>query len=771
MVGRRLIEVRGIVQGVGFRPFIYGLANKFGLRGYIANTSRGVEIDVEGSPTVIEKFIADICSSAPPLAVIEEISSQQLPVIGYTTFKIKESTAAADRLAPVTPDTATCADCRRELLTPADRRYRYAFINCTNCGPRFTIITGVPYDRPNTTMREFTMCPDCLAEYRDPADRRFHAQPNACPACGPQLVLTDREGQKTDDDDPVRTAREALADGKILAVKGLGGYHLACDALNEDAVKALRDRKIREDKPFAVMVKDLATARQYCDVKEKEAELLTGSRRPILLLRKRPDCPVARSVAPDNDYLGIMLPYTPLHILLLEEGLTTLVMTSGNISDEPIAYRDEDALNRLGGIADAFLAHDREIRHRCDDSVTRVFREREYLLRRSRGYAPAPFRLPGSGIQLGERGQILACGGEQKNTFCLTKDRYAFISHHIGDLENMETLAAFEEGIGFYKKLFNIKPEVIAYDLHPEYLSTKYAREQKGIPLTGVQHHHAHVAACMAENGLMEKVIGVSFDGTGYGTDGRIWGGEFLVSDYLDFRRAGHLAYVPMPGGARAVREPWRMAVGYLNRTFGPDWRQICPWLASGIDGSALKLVQAMVEKGINAPLTSSMGRFFDTVSALLGLRPVANYEGQGAVELEQQALRAVNDVPWPYDIDIDIDEETGSYVVNFPITIRQIIDDITRGTPVCDIAKRFHLTVMEMVFRICRLIRWDEGINRVCLTGGVFQNMLLLGMTFDKLRENEFDVYIHSKIPANDGGISFGQAVIAGERRKKSCV
>lgn len=762
MTDRKLIDVNGIVQGVGFRPFIYGLAGKYNLRGYIANTSRGVEIDVEGDQANIENFITDITGCAPPLSVIEGISYRRLPLMGYRTFEIKKSRETPERLALVSPDTATCPDCRQELVTPTDRRYRYPFINCTNCGPRFSIITGVPYDRPNTTMQEFSMCPECLAEYYDPADRRFHAQPNACPVCGPRLMLSDGEGYEINIDDPVKAAQEMLRDGKILAIKGLGGYHLACDAVNEDAVRTLRQRKVREEKPFAVMVKDPAAVQQYCIVEDREEKLLAGSCRPIVLLRKRPDCPAAGSVAPDNDFLGIMLPYTPLHILLLDGGPDALVMTSGNVSDEPIAYSDEDAFKRLSGIADAFLTHNRRIRHRCDDSVTRVFRDREYILRRSRGYAPAPVLLDREMVQ------VLACGGEQKNTFCLTKDRYAFISHHIGDLDNLETLTSFEEGIELYKKLFGIEPEIIAHDLHPEYLSTKYALAREGIPLVGVQHHHAHVAACMAENGIREKVIGVSFDGTGYGTDGRLWGGEFLVCDYLDFRRAGHLAYVPMPGGAKAVKEPWRMAVGYLNRTFGPDWRDICYW-PPGIDDNSVALVQAMVEKRINAPLTSSVGRLFDTVSALLGLRLVANYEGQGAIELEQRALRSEKTVLPIYDIDIE--EEFGSFVVNIPITLRQIITDITKGTPSADIARKFHLTVGEIILRMCHLIRRDEGINKVCLTGGVFQNILLLGMTFDKLRKNGFNVYIHSKIPANDGGISLGQAVIVNERGRNLCV
>lgn len=775
MTVRRLIEVTGIVQGVGFRPFIYGLAFENNLRGSIINTSRGVEIDVEGLPADVDRFVAGITENAPPLAVIDSVSCRDMPVGGYTNFEIKESRQTSEMLAPITPDTATCPDCRRELLDPGNRRFRYPFINCTNCGPRFTIITGVPYDRPNTTMQDFTMCPDCLAEYRNPGDRRFYAQPNACPVCGPRLRLTDakgrepglhgitrNKGQKCMAGDLIGAAQALLLAGEILAIKGLGGYHLACDALNEESVKTLRQRKVREDKPFAVMVKDLDTVRQFCNVSEKEEELLSGSRRPIVLLRKKQDCPVAGSVAPDNDFLGVMLPYTPLHILLMEEGPAAMVLTSGNISNEPIAYRDEDAYTQLAGIADFFLTHNRKIMHRCDDSVTRVFREREYIQRRSRGYAPAPVLLD---IDLG---QVLAVGGEQKNTFCLTKDRYAYLSHHIGDLENIETMAAFEEGIELYKKVFSIEPEIIACDLHPEYLSTKYALDQQGITLTGVQHHHAHVAACMAEKGLREKVIGISFDGTGYGTDGRIWGGEFLVCDYLDFVRAAHLAYVPMPGGAKAIKEPWRMAVGYLNRTFGPDWRNICRW-PGGVDDKTVDTVQAMVEKGINTPLTSSMGRLFDAVSALLGIRLVANYEGQGAVELEQRALGSKISALKPYDIDIE--EEKGIFVVNIPITMRQIIDDITRGQPVADVAAKFHLTVMEMILRVCLLIRRNEGINKVCLTGGVFQNILLLELTFDKLRENDFDVYIHSKIPVNDGGIALGQAVIAAERRRNKCV
>ena len=581
---RAAVRVEGIVQGVGFRPFVYALASALSLGGLVGNDADGVFAEVEGTREAIGEFLRRLERDAPPLARVDRVRTRPMAPDGGTGFSIVASAAGGARQALVSADTATCADCLRELADPADRRFGYPFINCTNCGPRFTIVRDVPYDRARTTMAGFAMCPACAAEYGDPGNRRFHAEPTCCPACGPALALAG-PGPDTAGGDPVTIAAGLLRDGNILAVKGLGGYHLAVAATSEKAAAALRERKHREDKPFAVMVPDLAGARELCEVDEAAARVLSGARRPIVLLPRldhggrhqtaraasrgpaaetgRPGPAVAEAVAPGNRQLGLMLPYTPLHHLLLRAVGGPIVLTSGNISDEPIAYRDEDAYRRLGGIADAFLTHDRAIHIRTDDSVARTFGGREMVLRRSRGYVPEPVT-----VRVAFRRPVLACGAELKNTFCLAKGNRAFLSHHIGDLENAETLRSFTEGIAHYRRLFGIEPEVVAYDLHPEYLSTKYALDLDGVDLAGVQHHHAHIASCLADNGEEGPVIGVAFDGTGYGTDGTIWGGEFLIADLATFRRAGHLAPVPMPGGAAAVRQPWRMAAAYLDAAF-----------------------------------------------------------------------------------------------------------------------------------------------------------------------------------------------------------
>jgi hydrogenase maturation protein HypF len=563
---RARVRVEGIVQGVGFRPFVHALASRLSLAGLVGNDARGVFVEVEGSAEAVERFLGALQREAPPLAVVERVSATRLAPTGAEGFAIASSRPGGERQALISPDTATCADCLRELADPADRRYRYPFVNCTNCGPRFTIIRDVPYDRAATTMAGFRMCADCAREYHDPADRRFHAQPVCCPACGPRLRLLDREGREAAGE-PLAAAAALLREGRVVAVKGLGGYHLAADAAGEAAVAALRARKHREDKPFAVMVPDLETARALCLVDEVEERLLASPRRPIVLLRRRATvdrgAEVAGAVAPGNRSLGLMLPYTPLHHLLLAEVGRPIVLTSGNVSDEPIAYLDRDAMQRLGGIADRFLTHDRPIHMRTDDSVARAFRGRELPLRRSRGFVPQPLPLPWAFPR-----QVLACGAELKSTFCVAKGRHAFVSHHIGDLENYETYRSFTEGIEHFRRLLAVAPEVVAHDLHPEYLSTKYAAELDGVALEGVQHHHAHVAACLADNGEEGPVIGVAFDGLGYGADGTIWGGELLVADLAGFERAGHLASVPMPGGAAAIREPWRMAAAYLDAAF-----------------------------------------------------------------------------------------------------------------------------------------------------------------------------------------------------------
>ncbi|SNT34223.1 hydrogenase maturation protein HypF [Actinomadura meyerae] len=743
------VRVEGVVQGVGFRPFVHGLATGLGLSGLVGNDAAGVFIEVEGAPDEIGRFLDGLRARPPRLAVVERLTTRELDVRGRSGFTIVGSDASGERRALVSWDSATCDDCLREMRDPDNRRYGYPFINCTNCGPRFTIVQDVPYDRPNTTMAGFAMCEACAAEYADPADRRFHAQPVCCPACGPTLVLHAPGAQPApiggpDADaarDPLVAARSLLAEGAILAVKGLGGYHLAVRAASGSAVAELRARKHREDKPFAVMVPDLATARSLCALSGAEEALLTGPRRPIVPARRRPDAAVADAVAPGGRDLGLMLPYTPLHHLLVTE---PIVLTSGNVSDEPIAHRDADALERLGGIADGFLLHDRPIHTRTDDSVVRVFLGRTLPLRRSRGYAPEP-------LPIAKGRSVLACGAELKNTFCLTRDGRAFLSHHIGDLQNYETFRAFEEGIAHFRRLFDIDPEVIAYDPHPEYLSTKYALDQD-LPSVAVQHHHAHIASCLADNGVDGPVIGVAFDGTGYGTDGTLWGGEFLVADLHGFERAGHLDPVPMPGGAAAIREPWRMAAAHgvpedLPVAGRPEW----------------PIAVDMARRRVSAPLTSSMGRLFDAVAAVLGVRDRVNYEGQAAIELEQRADPSERTA---YSAAI-----TGSapFTVAGADLVNAVVTDLRAEVPVPAIAARFHNGVAALVVDAASRIRETTGLGAVALSGGVFQNMLLLERTVSGLADAGFGVLTHHRVPPNDGGISFGQAVVATARHSSA--
>jgi len=782
--------VRGVVQGVGFRPFVHRLASEYGLPGWVLNSTEGVVIEIEGDPTTLSRFRADLVRRKPPLAVIERVEASLLPPIGYTTFTIESSQADAEGFVLVSPDIATCPDCLQEVWNPTDRRYRYPFTNCTNCGPRFTIIRDIPYDRPKTTMAHFPLCPDCAREYHDPGDRRFHAQPVACPACGPRLWLVNSKGDPKDNDDmpqgdqAIQAAQGLLEQGKIVAVKGLGGFHLACDATNDAAVSLLRQRKGRVDKPFAIMCPDLAAVEALCFLTEGERELLLSPQRPIVILRRRPNAPVSRLVAPGNNTLGVMLPYTPLHHLLLNAGPAPdqpavatpkprsalvrpiLVMTSGNYSEEPIATENEEALERLSSLADAFLLHNRPIHIRCDDSVTRLFRDKEMVLRRSRGYAPFPVRLPFAVPP------VLAVGGELKNTFCLTRDVYAFLSQHIGDMENAETLASFEGSVAHFQKLFRIQPQVIAHDGHPEYLSTQWAQEQSaqtGIPLHPVQHHHAHMAACMAENGLVEKVIGVSWDGTGYGLDGAIWGGEFLVGDYGGFQRAAFFRYVRLPGGEAAIRRPYRTALSHLYNAFGDAaWDLNLAFMAQ-ISPTEMAIIRHQTVTGLNSPLTSSAGRLFDAVSALLGIRGVVNYEGQAAIEMEMLASEvSEGEVGGAYALPPLV---TGAGAFPWEIDpapmIRAIVNDVLAGVPVAVIAARFHRTMAACITAVCIRIRQREGLNTVCLSGGVFQNMLLLEETVRLLEREGFMVYTHHQVPPNDGGICLGQAMVAAVQRQ----
>ncbi len=747
------IHVDGIVQGVGFRPFVHSLATRLGLSGMVRNDARGVVVEIEGAPIRVDAFAAALQHEAPPLAVVEHIASRAIAATGQRGFTIVESSADGTRSILIAPDIATCAACAAEIFDPGNRRYRYPFNNCTNCGPRFTIVRDVPYDRPFTTMSAFAMCANCSREYHDPSDRRFHAQPISCPDCGPKLFLKDRDGAVADGDS-IRVTARLLRGGHIVAIKGIGGYHLACDATSESAVAALRSRKHREDKPFAIMVRDLDAARQLANIDVSQEQLLLSPRRPIVLLQRTPRAELANSVAMRNRAVGLMLPYTPAHHLLCDEVGAPIVLTSGNVSDEPIAYLDHDAFERLRPIADFFLTHDRAIHTRTDDSVMRVFRAREYPLRRSRGYAPQPISLPWN-----LRRPILGCGAELKNTFCLAKGRHAFLSHHIGNLENYETLRAFTEGVEHYRRLFAIDPSIVAYDLHPEYLSTKYALELDGVEQIGVQHHHAHVAACLADNNEEGPAIGVAFDGLGFGIDSTLWGGEFLAADLRDFERVGHFESVAMPGGASAIRNPWRMATAYLDAIFGdsiPDYLEM-----TRRNARQLPLVIRILRAKVNAPLTSSVGRLFDAVAALLGIRDTINYEGQAAVELEQRADPAEHS---DYNLNVGLDADD-TLLLRGTDLISAVVDDLRAGTATEIIAARFHNTVAKMIADACTTIRSRRGLEVVALSGGVFQNMLLLSRSVDTLEECGFRILTHRRVPTNDGGISFGQTAIAAAR------
>ncbi|MFL6059506.1 MAG: carbamoyltransferase HypF [Rubrobacteraceae bacterium] len=759
---RREISVRGIVQGVGFRPFIYSLARRHGLAGLVRNDAEGVHIEAEGAPEELDRFLLGITQEAPSLAVVEAVAWRPLAVLEERAFRIEESREGARRRALVSPDVAACGECLAEIFDPSDRRYRYPFTNCTNCGPRFTITRSVPYDRAMTTMSGFEMCPRCRQEYDDPSDRRFHAQPNACPVCGPQVRLLDRFGHelRSKPEDPILRAARMLRGRAILAIKGLGGYHLACDPFDERAVRTLRGRKVRQDKPFALMARDPEQVRELCKVNPEEESLLTSPARPIVLLERLDSCEVAEEVAPRQNTLGVMLAYTPLHHLLLGDAGIPLVMTSGNNSDEPIAYRDEEALEQLGEIADYFLVHDRPIHMRCDDSVVRVVDGNIYQIRRSRGYAPAPL-----GVAEGFGRHTVACGGELKNTFCVAKERHVFLSHHIGDLENYETLRSFREGVEHYCRLFDVQPELVAYDLHPEYLSTKYAREleESGLPAVGVQHHHAHTASCLADNERpdAERVIGVALDGTGYGTDGAVWGGEFLEGSVAEgFARRAHLEYAPMPGGAAAIRQPWRMALAYLITLHGEEETSKLPLAMVRQTGERnVRLVARLVEHGLNTPPTSSAGRLFDAVAALACVPGTlrTTYEGQAAVELELAARGPVNG-GYPFRLR----PEGDGWVVETRGIIGGVVDDLLAGREIREISSRFHRTMAEVVAAGCEEIRDAGGVSSVALSGGTFQNLLLMEQVVELLAGKGFAVYRHRRVPTNDGGISLGQAVLA---------
>jgi hydrogenase maturation protein HypF len=793
------LRARGVVQGVGFRPFIYSLARRHGLAGWVRNTSAGVEIHVEGPEGEVESFVAALPDEAPPRAHIAVLTRSDAELEGADAFLILESAVDPAEYQLVSPDIATCDDCRRELRDPRDRRFQYPFTNCTNCGPRLTIIEDLPYDRERTTMRRFPMCPSCRREYEDPLDRRFHAEPTACPVCGPRVELLGRDGggglevlatgTPGDPSGPIREAAALLRGGGIVAVQGLGGFHLACDATDGDAVRRLKRRKRRPHKPLAVMLSDVDELRRHCRVTPAEQAVLTSPEHPIVLLEWRdkeavaglPPAPVDPDVAVGQRYLGVMLPYTPLHILLLDECARPLVMTSGNLAEEPMV-KDREEIGRLDAIADAYLVHDRPIAERCDDSVVQVAGERPRLVRRARGYAPFPVPLPRP------LPPVLACGAELKNTFCLTRDANAFLSHHIGDLENLETLESYEEGIRDYRRLFRIDPEVVAFDLHPEYLATKHALTLPGEKVA-VQHHHAHVAAAMVEAGLEDPVIGVSMDGLGYGDDGVLWGGEVLVCGLEGYRRAAHLEELPLPGGALAIRRPWRTALGWSLAALGPSGLQRALALLGRVAPSgeappgeeAVAALVRQVETRTNAPLTTSCGRLFDAVSALAGVRSEISYEGQAAIELEMRSRAGAPPYEWVLDGDPGeaaaaarlpvaghLEENAGgsgvrAAAVRLAPLLEGVLADLEAGAPPELVGGRLHATLAALVTDVCRRVRAATGLTAVALTGGVFQNRLLASMCEDAVREAGFRVIGVGLVPVNDGGISLGQAAVAG--------
>ena len=757
------VHVDGIVQGVGFRPFVFGLAHKHRLFGWVKNTSAGVDIELDGDKQELNRFLVELKEDTPALAHITNISVTLQPAKGYSDFKIIESEVVENAFQPISPDVCTCPDCLREMMDKHARRYHYPFINCTNCGPRFTIIKDIPYDRESTSMAGFKMCPDCEKEYRDPLNRRFHAQPVACPECGPRIWLEIEPGiESFSGEAALIKTQELLANGKVLAIKGLGGFHLACDANNEVAVSELRRRKLRVDKPFALMMPDLKAVREYCDIDEETSSLLQSKERPILLLDRKPDATIAKSVAPGQKSLGVMLPYTPLHSLLFVTDLyDALVMTSGNLSEEPIVTDNAKARTQLKDLADAFLMHDRDIYIRSDDSVARLFEGQVMPIRRSRGYAPFPVHLDFTPPVL------LACGAELKNTFCLTQGNYAFLSHHIGDLENLETLESFEQGITHFEKLFRAQITGLAYDLHPDYLASRYAlkrAETQNLPAVGVQHHHAHIAACMADNQIPrdQPVIGVAYDGTGFGEDGTLWGGEFLFSKYHDYTRPFHLQMMKLVGGDLAVRHPWRIALELLDQ-YGIPWDDHFACVqAIRKDSQAERIFKQQAASGINTQMTSSMGRLFDAVASLAGVKQLVNYEAQAAIELEN--LVDPQESGW-YEFGLQ------NGLVDPGPMLSEVVRDLHLNLPVGKIAARFHNGVAHVTWQVCREIRSQTQCQVVALSGGVWQNMTLLKACLALLRSDGFIVLIHRQVPTNDGGLALGQAMVAAAKLERGTI
>lgn len=747
-VKRIFITVEGIVQGVGFRPFVYNLATKLSLNGWVNNNSQGVYIDLEGEEHFIKTFLEKLKNDPPPLARIENIFYTEKEILNYTCFSIKKSEITSDKITLISPDIATCRDCLSDIHDPLNRRYRYPFTNCTNCGPRFSIIKSIPYDRDKTTMKKFQMCKPCEIEYTDPSNRRFHAQPNACSHCGPHIWITDSKGNKIATTDPIAYAEEKLKEGHIFAIKGLCGFHLACDAKNKNAIDKLRTRKNRPFKPFAVMAKDINIIKKYCYVNAIEEKLLTGIRKPIVLLNRKESYSLPESLAPNQNTLGVMLPYTPLHNLIFGDNTELLVMTSANIYGLPLEYKNEFALSNLSKIADYFLLHDRDIYIPVDDSVVRVVNNKESMIRRARGYTPDP-------VLYKDISPILACGPNMKNTFALGKENFIFLSQHNGDLENLETYEHYKRNIQHFKDIFSFSPEALVCDMHPLYSSTKYA-EECSLPIIKVQHHHAHIVSCMVENKVKDQVIGIAYDGTGYGTDGKIWGSEFLICDEKNFKRVAHLRYLPLPGGESAIHAPWKIGAGYAYVALKDEGTEVI----KNLYGNSSSVIVEMIKRNINCIDTCSMGRLFDSVSSIICVCNKATYEGQGSIELEALISRNVKfDKSAVYDYNINLKNDV---LEIDPIpTIKQIIEDKFNYFSKEKMSIKFHNTIICFTLEVCEIIRKKTKINKIALSGGVFQNYYLLKNLCNELEKTGFEVYTHSQFPSNDGGVALGQIVI----------
>jgi len=746
---RRLLTVNGIVQGVGFRPFIFNLAQDIGLTGHVSNTSEGVKIELQGAQSQHTEFDQRLWSDTPPLATIVSVESKSLDLTDEAGFHITTSTGSEAVSTLISPDVALCEDCKQELFNPNNRRYRYPFINCTNCGPRYTIIENIPYDRPFTSMKNFPLCHECQKEYQDPRDRRFHAQPNACPVCGPEVWLCDSSENRIETTDPIKETIRLLREGNILAIKGLGGFHLAVDATNETAVSRLRLAKGRDEKPFALMVRDVEAANRIVDINSSEENALTSIQAPILLATRKPDTSLASNIAPGTDRLGIMLPYTPLHHLLLSEPPNILVMTSANYSEEPICIDNDEALSRLGPMADYFLLHNRDIYLRSDDSVLMEMADKIRPIRRSRGFAPRPIFLKKKAPS------VLAVGGELKSVVGLSKEKTVFLSQHIGDLENLEAFEFFKMTITHLQNIFEIKPELIVHDLHPDYLSTKWSKDQS-LPLLGVQHHFAHFASCMIENNLNEPAIGIIMDGTGYGTDATIWGGEFLVGDLKKVERKAYFEPMPLPGGEAAIKQPWRIGLSYLHHAFGSE----IPDLHALRNKDLAPIIQ-MIERGLNSPLTSSCGRLFDAVAALSGGKQEIRYEAQAAIEFMQAAHNSLGDDYSKFDL---IQNQQSQHIISISHIMHELAAKVSNGQSQEIISRWFHHSLVKTFVHISNVLRKETGLNKVILSGGVFQNKLLFEGLVKELESERFLVFTHSQVPTNDGGLALGQIAIGQE-------